>query len=79
MAFVSSKDEADVRARMGRELRRNSQKAVFDARQRLKRFFPPGIANMADHFLTDQTRDAHELDIECIERQQPRALLFRHE
>jgi two-component system cell cycle sensor histidine kinase PleC len=35
MAFVSSKDEADVRARMGRETRRNSQKAVFDARQRL--------------------------------------------
>ncbi|HVW94072.1 MAG TPA: HAMP domain-containing sensor histidine kinase [Devosia sp.] len=35
MAFVSSKDESDVRARMGRDLRRNSQKAVFDARQRL--------------------------------------------
>jgi len=35
MAFVSSKDEADVRAQMGRELRRSSQKTVFDARQRL--------------------------------------------
>jgi two-component system cell cycle sensor histidine kinase PleC len=35
MAFVSSKDEADMRARMGRESRRRSQKAVFDARQRL--------------------------------------------
>ncbi|MGN6103428.1 MAG: sensor histidine kinase [Devosia sp.] len=35
MAFVPSKDDADVRARMGRELRRNSQKTVFDARQRL--------------------------------------------
>jgi len=35
MPFVPSKDEADVRAQMGRELRRNSQKTVFDARQRL--------------------------------------------
>ena len=35
MPFVASKDEADVRAQMGRELRRNSQKTVFDARQRL--------------------------------------------
>jgi two-component system cell cycle sensor histidine kinase PleC len=35
MPFEPSKDEADVRARMGRELRRNSQKTVFDARQRL--------------------------------------------
>ena len=35
MAFVPSKDEADVRARMGRERRRGAQKAVFDARQRL--------------------------------------------
>ena len=35
MAFVPSKHEADVRAQMGREHRRNSQKTVFDARQRL--------------------------------------------
>src|SRR6185437_4291461 len=35
MAFVSSKDEADVRAQMGRELRRSSQKTVLEARQRL--------------------------------------------
>ena len=35
MAFVPSKDEADVRAQMGRARRRNSQKTVFDARQRL--------------------------------------------
>jgi len=35
MAFVPSRDEADVRAQMGRELRRNSQRTVFDARQRL--------------------------------------------
>ena len=35
MASVSSKDEADMRARTGRELRRKSQKTIFDARQRL--------------------------------------------
>ncbi len=35
MAFVPSKGEADVRAQMGRELRRKSQRTVFDARQRL--------------------------------------------
>ena len=35
MAFVPSKDESDVRAQMGRALRRSSQKTVFDARQRL--------------------------------------------
>lgn len=35
MAFVPSKDEADVRAQMGRDNRRNSQKAVFEARQKL--------------------------------------------
>ena len=35
MAFVPSKHEADVRAQMGRERRRDSQKTVFDARQRL--------------------------------------------
>jgi len=35
MAFGSSKGEADVRAQMGRELRRNSQRAVTEARQRL--------------------------------------------
>jgi two-component system cell cycle sensor histidine kinase PleC len=35
MAFESSKDEADVRGQMGRELRRSAQKTVFDARQRL--------------------------------------------
>jgi len=35
MAFVPSKHEPDVRAQMGREHRRNSQKTVFDARQRL--------------------------------------------
>jgi two-component system cell cycle sensor histidine kinase PleC len=34
MPFEPS-DLADVRARMGRELRRNAQRAVFDARQRL--------------------------------------------
>jgi two-component system cell cycle sensor histidine kinase PleC len=35
MAFGASKGDADVRAQMGRELRRNSQRTVFDARQRL--------------------------------------------
>ena len=35
MAFKPAMHESDVRAQMGRELKRNSQKAVFDARQRL--------------------------------------------
>ncbi|MDB5562812.1 MAG: ATPase, partial [Hyphomicrobiales bacterium] len=35
MAFEPAKDEADVRSRMGREPRRNIQKTVSDARQRL--------------------------------------------
>jgi two-component system, cell cycle sensor histidine kinase PleC len=35
MPFKPAKHESDVRAQMGRELKRNSQKTVFDARQRL--------------------------------------------
>ena len=35
MPFTPATDDADVRAQMGREPRRHSQKAVFDARQRL--------------------------------------------
>ena len=35
MSSEPSKNEADVRSQMGREPRRNSQKTVFDARQRL--------------------------------------------
>jgi two-component system, cell cycle sensor histidine kinase PleC len=35
MASPSAADDGDVRARMGREPRRKSQKTVFDARQRL--------------------------------------------
>ena len=35
MPLAAATDEADVRAQMGREPRRNAQKTVFDARQRL--------------------------------------------
>ena len=35
MPFKPAMHESDVRAQMGRELKRNSQKTVFDARQRL--------------------------------------------
>ena len=35
MPFIPAANDGDVRAQMGREPRRNSQRAVFDARQRL--------------------------------------------
>src|SRR5690606_14516936 len=35
MPFTPANSNADVRAQMGREARRHSQKTVFDARQRL--------------------------------------------